>query len=46
MVELIFSSQIWEKVFMNGPNEICGRQPLKILKGYGQLKQTISFQIF
>ena len=24
----------------------CGRQPLKILKGYDLLKQTISLQIF
>ena len=22
----------WDKVFKNGPNEICGRQPLKNLK--------------
>ena len=29
---------IWDKVFKNGPSEICGRQPLK--------KQTISLQIF
>ena len=29
---------IFEKVFKNGPNEICGRQPLKILKGYGLAK--------
>ena len=26
---------IWNKVFKNGRSEICGRQPLKILKGYG-----------
>ena len=25
---------------------MCGRQPLKKLKGYGLLKQTISLQIF
>ena len=24
-----------DKVFKNGPNKICGRQPLKNLKGYG-----------
>ena len=35
----------WDKVFKSGPSEICGRQPLKNLKGYG-LKQTISLQIF
>ena len=22
-------SFIWEKVFKNGPNKICGREPLK-----------------
>ena len=22
----------WDKVFKNGPNKICGRQPLKNLK--------------
>ena len=29
----------WEKVFKNRPSEICGRQPLKNLKGYKFLKQ-------
>ena len=29
----------WERVFMNGPSKICGRQPLKKLKWYGLLKQ-------
>ena len=24
-----------DKVFTNGPSKICGRQPLKKLKGYG-----------
>ena len=33
----------WNKVFKNGPSKICGRQPLKNLKGYGLLKLTISF---
>ena len=28
---------IWDKVFKNGPSKICGRQPLKNLKGYGLL---------
>ena len=37
---------IWGKVFKNGPSKICGRQPLKYLKGYGMLQQTISLQIF
>ena len=36
---------IWDKVFKDGPSKICGRQPLKNLKGYGLLKQTISLQI-
>ena len=36
----------WDKVLKNGPSKICGRQPLKNLKGYGLLKQTISLQIF
>ena len=26
---------IWNKIFKNGPSEICGRQPLKNLKWYG-----------
>ena len=30
-----------KKVFKNGPSRICGRQPLKNLKGYGLL-----FKIF
>ena len=33
----------WDKAFKNGPNKICGRQPLKNLKWYGQAK---SLQIF
>ena len=32
---------IWDKVFKNRPSKICGRQPLKNLKGYGLLKQNI-----
>ena len=36
----------WDKVLKNGPSKICGRQPLKNLKGYGLLKQTISLQFF
>ena len=34
-------SLIWDKVFKNGPSKVCGRQPLKNLKGYGLLKLTI-----
>ena len=37
-----FPNEIWDKVFKSKPNKICGRQPLKNLKGYGLLKQTIS----
>ena len=33
----------WVKVFKNAPSKICGRQPLKNSKGYGQ---TLSLQIF
>ena len=36
-------SNIWDKVFKNGPSEI---QPLKNLKWYGLPKQTISLKIF
>ena len=28
---------IWDKVFKNGPNKICGRQPLQNFKQYGLL---------
>ena len=42
----VVSIQIWDKVFKNRPSEICGREPLKDLKWYGLLKQTISLQIF
>ena len=31
----------WDKVFRNGPSEICGRQPLKNLKWYGLIKQMV-----
>ena len=26
-------TNIWDKVFKNGPSKTCGRQPLKHLKG-------------
>ena len=35
------NNDIWEKVFKNGPSEICGRQPLKNLKWYGLLKSIL-----
>ena len=37
---------IQEWTIMNGRSKICGRQPLKNLKGYGLFKQTISLPIF
>ena len=37
---------MWDKVFKSGASKIRGRQPLKHLKEYGLLKQTISLQIF
>ena len=37
---------IWDKIFKNGPSKICGRQPLKNLKGYGCFEQNIPLQIF
>ena len=33
---------LWDKVFKNGPSKICGRQPLKNLKGYGSFLNTFS----
>ena len=30
-----------KSILKNGPNKICGIQPLKISKGYGLLKQCI-----
>ena len=36
----------WDKASNSRPNIICGRQPLKHLKGYGLLRQTISLQTF
>ena len=40
----ILNINIWDKVFENGPSEIYGRNPLKSLKCYSMLKQTISYQ--
>ena len=34
-VFLVNFEHIWDKVFKSGPSKICGRQPLKNLKGYG-----------
>ena len=36
----------WDRVFKSGPSKICRRPPLKNLKRYVPLKQTISSQIF
>ena len=38
---IMLCSNVWMKVFKNGPSKICGRQPLKHLKWYGLLKWTI-----
>ena len=35
------SRNIWNKVFKNGPSKICGKQPLKNLKGYGLLSHIV-----
>ena len=43
---VIRNISIWDKVFKNGPNRICGRQLLKNLKGYCLLNQIVSLQIF
>ena len=37
---------IRDKVFKNGLRKVCGRQPLKNLKQYSLVSQTISLQIF
>ena len=34
--------KIWDKIFKNGPSKICGRQPLKNLKGYGLLRLSFT----
>ena len=31
----------WNKLFKNGPNKICGKQPLKKQKEYGLINQAI-----
>ena len=36
----------WDKLFKDGPSNICGRQPLKNLNGYGLLKHAIFLQTF
>ena len=40
MIHDFVAGSIWDKVFKSGPSEICGRQPLKKLKGYAMLKQS------
>ena len=46
VIWIISSKVIWDEVFKSGLSKICGRQPLKSLKGYGLLKQTLFLQIF
>ena len=36
----------WDKVFKSRRNKFCGRQLLKVFKGYGLLEQTIYLQTF
>ena len=36
----------WDKVFKIRRSKFCGRQLLKVFKGYGLLKQTIYLQTF
>ena len=43
---VIMALNRWDKVFKNGPSKNSWRQPLKNLKKYGPLKQTISPQLF
>ena len=45
-VRKILGTTKWGKVFKTGPSKICGRQPLRNLKWYGLLRQTISLQNF
>ena len=42
----LFSSFSVVKVFKNGPSKICGKQPLKNLKWYGQPKQLLLFSLY
>ena len=39
----IMVTNIWNKVFKNGPSKICGEQSLKSLKGYGLLSKPYPF---
>ena len=41
---LFFTKFIWDKVFKNGTSKICGRQPLKNLKGC--ISRPYSFKFF
>ena len=34
------AKNIWDKVFKNGPNKICGGQPLKNFKSYDLYMQA------
>ena len=42
LLYLIFLQNIWDKLFKNEPKKICGRQPLKNLKGYGLSKDFLA----
>ena len=41
----VYRSNIWDRVFKNGPTKIYGRQPLKIFKGFKFFKGCLP-QIF
>ena len=37
---------IWDEIFKNKPTKICGRQPLKSLKGYDWQRRPCPFKFF
>ena len=39
--KIVFCTNRWVKRFKNGPNRICGRQPLKNLKWYGLINGSM-----
>ena len=38
LAEQLCDSPKWDKMFKSRPSKICGRQPLKDLRGYGLSK--------
>ena len=45
-MKITMETNIWGKIFKTEPSKICGRQPLKKLKGHGLPQQIISQHIF